>query len=416
MNVFRVLIDTYCLPWGLIALWPAVELWRQSAAWRALHLMPRAPASNGHGDDPHESRIRFAGVDILQPIRSGDPSLGDALSASLRTLAHCGARLHWLIDHDDSQAAEIVRATLTAQSSFASRVVVSSHPTCPLGVNPKLFKLDRALANCGGEVVLVLDDDARLPTASLDALLQTLFATSNSDSHPPVIATALPAYLPAQGLGARLLARFVNDNAVLTYLPPRLRERTPTLNGMCWAIRREALLAIGGFKPKLGHLTDDLAMAQSVLAAGGRIEQRSEPVWMRTTLPDLRSYARQMHRWMLFARLLLHSQPWRSQWRIVTGYGLPMLLPTFALTIFALAPSWFGGALLAFGEFAYVVGRYRLQRTCAGPTTAKIEPLLSIAVALLLPLHTLHAWIDRRIQWRSHRYRVHASDDFEELT
>ena len=212
-----------------------------------------------------------------------------------------------------------------------------------------------------------------------------------------------------------MLARFVNDNAVLTYLPPRLRERTPTLNGMCWAIRRDALHGIGGFETKLGHLTDDLAMAQSVLAAGGRIDQRSEPVWMRTTLPDLRSYALQMHRWMLFARLLLHSQPWRSRLRIAIGHGLPVLLPIFALTIFALAPSRFGGALLAFGAFAHVAGRHRLQRACAGSATAKIEPLLSLIIALLLPLHTLHAWLDRRIRWRSHRYRVHASDRFEEI-
>jgi ceramide glucosyltransferase len=413
MSLWQMLDRTYCLPWGLIALWAAWELLRQSAAWRALHAMPRVAdvaASAGHPIE--EDATRFSGVDVLQPIRSGDPGLGEALSASLRALGSRGARLHWLIDEDDPAAASVVQNTLAAQARFAAHVVVSRHPPCPDGINPKLFKLDRALNDCAGTVVLVLDDDAHLPPASLDALLMSLQTQGEDASR--VAATALPTYLPANGLGARLLARFVNDNAAMTYLPPRLSGRTPTLNGMCWAMRREQLLRIGGFAPQLRHLTDDLAMAQAVLAAGGRIEQRSEPVWMRTALPDFASYARQMHRWMLFAQLLLRSLPWSSRRRIAFGHGLPTLLPHIAILVLMLAPSWTGGALLALGAAAHVIGRARLHRAYAGSATAKAEPVLSLLVALLLPLHALHAALDRRIRWRTHRYRVYANDRFEE--
>jgi ceramide glucosyltransferase len=278
-------------------------------------------------------------------------------------------------------------------------------------VNPKLFKLDRALATFTGESVLVLDDDARLPADTLDALLAAL---QEDTLACPIVATALPTYLPGRGLAARLLARFVNDNAAMTYLPPRLSGDTPTLNGMCWAMRRDGLRRIGGFAPRLRHLTDDLAIAQAVLAAGGRIDQRSEPVFMRTALPDLRAYVRQMHRWMLFARLLLEAQPWRQRLRIGFGQGLPMLLPHLALAVFVLAPTWQGGALLLFGAACHVVGRHRLRRACAGTSTARAEPGLSLLVALLMPLHVLHAWVDRRIVWRNRCYRVRANDRFEE--
>jgi ceramide glucosyltransferase len=413
MSLWQMLDRTYCLPWGLIALWAAWELLRQSAAWRALHAMPHVAGvstSTDHLDE--EDATRFNGIDVLQPIRSGDPGLGEALSASLRALGKRGAKLHWLIDEDDPAAAQIVRNTLNAQAVSAADVAVSRHPPCPDGINPKLFKLDRALSECTGAIVLVLDDDAHLPPASLDALLMSLQARSEDAS--PVAATALPAYLPANGLGARLLARFVNDNAAMTYLPPRLSGLTPTLNGMCWAMRRDQLLRLGGFAPQLRHLTDDLAMAQAMLAAGGRIEQRCEPVWMRTELPNLAAYARQMHRWMLFAQLLLRSLPWSSRWRIAFAHGLPMLLPHIAILVLMLAPSWTGGALLALGAAAHVIGRSRLHRAYAGATTAKGEPVLSLLVALLLPLHALHAAIDRRIRWRTHRYRVYANDRFEE--
>lgn len=399
----------------LIALWPAMELWRQSLAWRALHAMPpptaRTPPATRteSGGDASAEASWFAGIDVLQPIRSSDAGLDDALAASLRELGAHGARLHWLIDEDDIVAGNVVRSLFKAHPSLAPQVAVSVHPSCPSGINPKLFKLDRALARCAGESVLVLDDDANLPAATLDALLGAL---DGDCAESPVVATALPAYLPAQGLGARLLARFVNDNAALTYLPPRLGGGAPTLNGMCWAMQRESLLRIGGFAPSLPHLTDDLAMAQAVLRAGGRIEQRSEPVWMRTVLPDFSAYRRQMHRWMLFAQLLLSSQPWRMRMRILIGHALPMVLPLMVLVVFACAPSWPGFAALALGAALHVGGRRRLQRACAGAAIAKAEPLLSLLSALLLPLHALHALIDRRIRWRTRRYRVYANDFF----
>lgn len=393
--------------WLPIVLWPLLEMARQFAAWRALRAMPAPPVDD---DD-----ARFAGVDVLQPIRSGDPTLAEALGASLRALGARGAMLHWLIDSDDIAAVRIVRSVVDAQPTLGTQVAISTHPPCPPGINPKLFKLDRALAQCTGDAVLVLDDDARMPAATLDALLAAL-ADSGVDA--PVISTALPIYLGTdpslQGLGARLLARFVNDSAAITYLPPRLGGRTPTINGMAWAMRRDALHAIGGFAPRLRHLTDDLAMAQAVLVAGGRIDQRREPVWMRTALPNLRAYAQQMHRWMLFARLLLRSQPWPTRLRIAASQGLSALLPAAALIVFAMAPSWPAAAVIAIGATTHLYGRRALQRACAG-SAARIEPATSLLVALLLPLHLLHALFDARIRWREHHYRVFANDRFEEI-
>ena len=402
---------------ALCALWPLIELLRQAQAWRALRAM-RAPsrtqASTNAGTN---ATPRFAHVDVLQPIRSGDPSLAEALASSLRTLAAHGARLHWLIDEDDPSAADAVRIALSAAQDIApSTVLVRAHPPCPIGLNPKLFKLDRALADCRGDVVLVLDDDARLPAASLDALLASLAIDDAAARHAPlspVIATALPIYLPAPGLGSRLLARFVNDHAAVTYLPPRL-HRSPTINGMCWAMRRDALLAIGGFAPRLGHLTDDLAMARAVLAAGGRIEQRREPVWLRTVLPGLAAYVRQMHRWMLFGTLLLRSEPWHSKLRIASGQGLPTAMPLVATLACLTAPNSLSLTAWSLGALLHVVGRHELQRASAG-AVSRLQPLTSLLVAWLLPLHLLHALLVRRIRWRAHRYRVFDNDRFTEL-
>lgn len=384
------------------ALWPAAEALRLWLAWRELRAMPAVAASA----DP----TRLQRVDVLQAVRGGDASLAQTLAWNLAELGALGARLHWLIDHDDALAPTAVQAALAAHPGLQAQVVVSVHPSCPPKINPKLYKLDRVRAQCERAILLMLDDDARLPAASFDALLAALDAAGAQ----PCIATALPAYLPADGLPSQLLAGFVNANAALTYLPARRGARSPSINGMAWAIRGEHLDALGGFAPHLQQLTDDLAMAQALLRAGGRIEQRSEPVWMRTQLDGYAAYLRQMQRWMVFARLLLASQRPAMRARIVVEQGLPQLLPFCAVAAACLAPDWTLYAAVGIGAALHLFGRRALQRACTG-VASTLTPQIALLVALLQPLHLAHAWVWPRIHWRQHRYRVYANDRFEEL-
>ena len=82
----------------------------------------------------------------------------------------------------------------------------------PDGVNPKLFKLERARSEVSAGAFVVVDDDTRLTREGLAALLAAL------ETH--TLATGLPCYLDRpRDLPSRLLAEFVNNNAALTYLP-----------------------------------------------------------------------------------------------------------------------------------------------------------------------------------------------------
>ena len=135
---------------------------------------------------------------------------------------------------------------------------------------------------------------------------------------------------------------------------------------------------------------------------------------MRTALPDLRAYARQMHRWMLFARLLLRSQSWPTRLRIAAGQGLSALLPAAALTVFAMAPSWPAAVVITIGATAHLYGRRALQRACAG-SGARIGPRASPAGALPRPLPLLPGVVGTPVRWREHHYRVFANDRFEEI-
>ncbi|MEV5003521.1 glycosyltransferase [Nocardioides sp. LML1-1-1.1] len=329
-------------------------------------------------------------VVVVQPILSGDPGLEDALRDNLLSLD--GARFCWLVDEDDAEAQRVV-----ARIGPVERLEVRLCPPAPEGVNPKLAKLQPALdAAAGDEVLLVLDDDTRLPRASLGALLGGLERAT--------LATGLPAYLPGSNVWARLVEQFVDNNAAMTYLT----LAPVTINGMTWAMRVADLRAIGGFTPLMRHLTDDLAVAGAVLASGGTICQTASPQWLTTTIDGPGHYTRLMHRWMLFANLLLRRQPARTVAAISLLHGVhPNLLAL------VLAGSVRERRLLPL--VAVLGGRALLlrhvQRRIYGRPLHR--PGVSLASELVQPLHLGHGAVQRTIQWRTRTYRVRADDDFE---
>ncbi|TXD41357.1 glycosyltransferase [Xanthomonas campestris] len=333
-----------------------------------------------------------AEVAILQPILGGDAHLQQVLAANLQTLPH--AQFVWLLDADDT-AGNAAAATLVAQHPGV-RIARITVPPAPLGINPKAWKLHHALPQVQASITLILDDDAQLGSAALAHLLHDL-------AHADLV-TALPYYQDGSTLAGRLLAQFVNNNAALTYLGWLPWAAPLTMNGMCYAGRTQQLQAWGGFAPLLDQLTDDLAFAAHVRAQGGRLWQSTAPVAMRTALPDLASYVRQMHRWMLFALLLLRRQRPAVKLAIGALHGLPPWLLIATLLSACLQH----GAL----SFAAVAGllTVRAAMLCLlqWRTTgaSRHRPLLSLAAECLQPLHLLHAALVRTIRWRTRRYRV----------
>ncbi len=358
----------------------ALQTGKALAAHRAAG---RAPAAV----EPTDDAIRQ--VVVAQPILSGDPGLEDALRDNLVGLA--GARFVWLVDEDDAEARRVVE-----RIGPAPRLEVRLCPPAPDGLNPKLAKLQPALDACADdEVLLVLDDDTRLPRASLGALLGGLERAT--------LATGLPAYLPGATPWARLVEQFVDNNAALTYLP----MAPVTINGMCWAARVADLRGIGGFTPLLRHLTDDLAVAGAVLGSGGTICQTASPQWITTSVDSPGHYLRLMHRWMLFANLLLRRQALPTVGAIALLHGTHPNLLWLALAG-AVRERRATPALVLLAGRALLLRR--LQRRVYGRVLHVPGP--SLVSELAQPAHVVHGAVQRTIRWRSRTYRVRADDDF----
>ena len=351
----------------------------------ALRAARQAPAAR------EPSPTELGRVVVAQPILSGDPGLRDALVDNLRELT--GAWLVWLVDDDDPEAQRVA-------AEFADHhVLVISCPPAPDGVNPKLWKLQMALEKCGDDDIFVaLDDDTRLPMASLGALLSGL--------EDGMVATGLPAYLPSNSPWARLVEQFVDNNAALTYLP----MKPVTLNGMTYALRVRDLRRLGGFEPVLRSLTDDLAVAGLVHGAGGRIVQTASPQWIATTVDGPGQYARIMHRWFLFATILLKRQPPATAAAVSGLHGTPPLLLWAVLLGSARARSPLPAAVVLGLRAATLVG---VQKRIYGRSLHR--PVTSVVAELTQPAHLAHASVRRTITWRTRRYRVVDDTDFHEI-
>ncbi len=338
-------------------------------------------------------------VAVFQPILSGDPALADVLQTALQQLP--AAQFWWLVDTDDAQAQAVTARLLASHPEH--RIVIRQCEQAPEGVNPKSFKLDIALRESDAPICLVLDDDAWLTADALATLLRDLDRGE--------LATALPYYRDAQSFMGRLLAQFTNNNAALAYLPLSTVLPPVSINGMCYVFRRQTLSSLGGFSALWRHLADDLAVADAVRAAGGRLVQSLAPVQVGTTVASSAAYIRQMHRWMLFATLLLRRRPPAMRALIVVLHGLHPLLLWGVMLCAAIAPTAqalvLAVALLALRAAAIIGLQHRLTGA------SRHRPLLSILSELLQPLHLLHACTNRTIRWRSRVYRVHDNDRFD---
>jgi ceramide glucosyltransferase len=258
-----------------------------------------------------------------------------------------------------------------------------------------LFKLDLALASVTTEFVAVLDDDTMLSSEHLPRAIAALDACD--------LYTGLPQYSADGNLSSRLIAHFVNNNSILTYLPLLDWCGALTINGMFYVMRTGYLRGIGGFQPIVGQLCDDYALARLVIEKGGRIHQGATSQVLHTSLDGPRQYIRQMHRWFLFANILVVDQPMLVQAVLVVFLGLPSLL--LWGSFLCLCGGWPGVASLA----ALFVIRHQiirsLHRRFLSPVP-KFSAVLSIVSELLQPIHLMHASLSRTIVWRSRRIQV----------
>ncbi len=364
-------------------------------------------------------------VTLVQPILSGDPCLGNTLRANA-TLAHAlNVRWQWLVDADDLPGRKLTDDLLTELALTAPdarrRVERVLTPSAPPRVNPKTYKLrvawERRAADGPAGFFGVLDDDTRL----LPGQLETAVAALRREGRTGLV-FGLPYYRSFGTPWAALVSTFVNRNSLWSYLPILSFMPPPTINGMFWLARPEAIEALDGFRAVEGFVCDDYAVARGVRAAGYALRQLPVVHPLETGVADARAYDRLLTRWFIFPQVsLLRHEPTRR----LAGFYVLVFLPTFqlfaALALAALTGGWRAfaavGAAQGWREILQThLERAHLPGAAGGGREFWRRRVLGWLVDLCLPLQVVRALLSPRvIEWRGHRLRLDPDGRFEYL-
>lgn len=352
-----VLIYVFLLAWlGLTAL-------RIGLVLRFLALDPK-------GSVPGDGQVT-----VMQAILSGDPSLGRNLEENLRH--NPDAHFLWLIDGDDGVAREL------ASRWEGEQVEVLLAPPPPQGRNPKVFKLALGLPRVRGPLIAVLDDDTVLPPGALG---RARLALERGE-----LVTGLPYYRQEGSFWSRMVAAFVNSNALVTYLPILFFRGPATINGMFYLTRRETLERLGGFAAIEERLCDDYELARLYLRAGLRIIQTTVIHPISTTVRGAADYFRILRRWMVFANHLFRG-----------AIDLPMIVLVVLPALMPLLLAVFAGWPALAAVLAKAIAMAALRRHAIGSRETVSGILLEVLADLLQPLHAATALFrPRSIRWRS---------------
>ena len=100
------------------------------------------------------------------------------------------------------------------------------------------------------------------------------------------------------------------------------------INGQCTAVRREQLLAAGGYRAASGHMTDDAAQARALARAGWRVEFRDGGGLLEVKMHDSAAEA-----WREWGRSLAYPDVTGAAWQAadLAVVWLAMALPQLKL-------------------------------------------------------------------------------------
>lgn len=333
---------------------------------------PRRPPTGG--SDP---------LLLLRPCAGAEPTLERCLGSLPRGLRG-PLHVRFVTAAPGDAAEPAIQAAISRLRAAGHRAELVHGP--PLGPNRKLSQLHAGLQGTSEPVVLCADSDVDLGSLELPALLGGLQAGLAACWAPPTERTG-------PGLGDRLSEAVLGGS--LHAFPLLCGVDPGGMVGKCFALRREALDAVGGLLPLVETLGEDMELA-------ARLRSRGLPVGPAATLAH--SLARDRRPADVLARL--------SRWILVIRAQRPALLPSYPLLL-ASSPLAILLALLA-GQpsIALVTLLARLllaalaRRRCGLPlrpgplllATLAADPVLLMAWALALAR--------RELVWRGQRMRI----------
>lgn len=300
----------------------------------------------------------------------------------------------------DSHSTDGTRELAAAAAARDPRIRLLTDPPLPTGWVGKAWALQHGLAQASTEWVLGLDAD----TAPKPGLADAVVAAANREGFDCV------SFSPCFD-GQTAAEQFVQPAILVTLIyrsgaagDPRVRPDRVIANGQCFLVRKQVLLAHGGYEPVKASFAEDVALVR-------RLATRGVPVGFLdgSRLYTVRSYNGLAQMWREWGRSigLRDSVSTLAQWGELAVLFFAQALPlplALGLAAGLWAPSTprtvltgLVGALLAFRALMLVATRASYART---GLTFWLSPLADLAAWWRIVLSTVRS----ATSWRTRSY------------
>lgn len=328
---------------------------------------------------------------LVRPCAGAEPGLKARLTSVVKARCSAPLELCFSVASREDPAVEAISEAMHELRTAGWSVSLVIAP--PLGPNRKTSQLAAAAGPHGPALVLCADSDVDLTGLNLDLLLEPLTRGAGACWAPPVERG------PRAGLGDRA-SQAVLGGSLHSF--PLLSKLDPAgLVGKLFAVRADALEAVGGFRGLVRHLGEDMELARRLRALGWPVEVAAMVAPSMASGRSVAEVVARYGRWLTVIRaqrpaLLLSYPALFFCWPLQSVMALLSLVsaPERALAALALA---FGGRLVV------ALGAARLAGRPVGLGAAIMDMVLADGV---LSLAWLSALSRRRFQWRGVPLRI----------
>jgi hopene-associated glycosyltransferase HpnB len=263
-----------------------------ACAWAIILLLPWRPWATSEALDASTDLTGedLSDITVLIPARNE----ANVIKTTLGGIKAQGADLFIILVDDRSTDG----TALAAESVGLKRLRIITGEPPPEGWSGKLWALEQGLRHVHAELLLLLDADIELKPG----ILQTLREKMKEDD---LQLASLMASLRMVGFWERaFMPAFIYFFKML--YPFRLSNSTfpwvAAAAGGCILLKREALIASGGFGAVRNELIDDCALAKQVKGADGRTW-----IGLSHSVQSLRAYEDLRDIWDMVARTAFHQ-------------------------------------------------------------------------------------------------------------
>jgi ceramide glucosyltransferase len=330
-------------------------------------------------------------VSVFKPLHGAEPRLEETLE-SFFLQDYPAFELVFGCRNSADPALAVVERLRARHPHVGIRVVLSGEPQWP---SAKVWSLDQMIATSTSQYLVISDSDILVTSDFLRSVIPPLL------DHDTALVTCLYAGIPASGLWSHLEALGMSVELPSGVLIADMLEGMRFALGSVIAVRRDALLQIGGIASTAHYYSDDFVLGQLIHAAGYRVLLSHHRVGHVLCAQSCgKTFATQL-RWMQSTR---YSRP-----RGHLGTGLTFAVPFGILGLIAAAAlghSALGAALLAWSLLNRI-----LQSAAIG--YAVIGDRRALTLCWLYPLRDMLGFIvwlasycgGSHFRWRGELYR-----------